>query len=103
MAASLTAVLLAGADELSELAGVADQLGTAGIADIERLQSLDRLSQHLDGLAIFLTGLADMLPDMTLDVSGVLAALKTGALANRLASRNSLDSVDSGTMELFGG
>ncbi len=102
MLASLTTVLLAGADELSELAGVADQLGTAGIADIERLQSLDRLSQHLDGLATFLTGLADILPDVRLDVSGALAAVKTGALANRLASKDR-DSVDPGAMELFGG
>ncbi len=102
MDADLTTVLLAGADELVELAAVADGLGTLGVADIERWQALDRLSQHLAGIASFLTDLADAVPQVTLDLSEALGALKTAALADRLAGRYRDADDDPGALELFG-
>ena len=102
MDADLTTVLLAGADELVELAAVADGLGAVGVADIERWQALDRLSQHLAGIASFLTGLADAVPPVALDLSEALGALKTAALADRLAGRYRVADDDPGALELFG-
>lgn len=102
MEATLQTLLLSGADELAELATVADQLGAVGIADIERWQSLDRLSQHLAGMATFLAELAVGVPDLALDVSDALARLKTAALADRLAGRVHDEECDAGALELFG-
>ncbi len=102
MTAKLTAVLLAGAEELADLAVTADELGAAGVAEVERWQVLDRLSQHLAGLAAFLAALADIVPESTLDVSGALGQLKTAALADRIAGRPCEPEAERGVLELFG-
>ena len=101
MQANLQTVLLAGASELADLATVADQLGAVGSSDVERWQALDRLSQHLAGLAVFLAELAGTVPEVPLDVAGALAGLKTAALADRLAGRACHDDYDAGALELF--
>ena len=101
MAKNLVTVLLAGAEELMELSAVADQLGSAGIADVERWQALDRMSQHLDGMATFLAGLAEAVPDAVVDLTGAFARLKTNALADRLAGQSPSAEFDSGTLEMF--
>ena len=102
MHADLQMVLRAGADELADLAVVADQLGAVGIADVERWQSLDRMSQHLAGMAAFLSVLSVTVPDTSLDVSLAMGRLTTSALADRLAGRACEDEADAGALELFG-
>ena len=98
----LSTVLVAAAGELTDLAAVADQLGGVGQDDIERWQSLDRLSQHLAGMAAFLTGLSVVVPDMEPDLDRALSVLTTSALADRLVGRTSETDTESGDMELFG-
>lgn len=102
MHADLQTVLRAGAEELADLALVADQLGAVGIADVERWQSLDRMSQHLAGMAAFLSALSAAVPDTSLDVSRAMDRLTTSALADRLAGRACEEAADAGALELFG-
>jgi hypothetical protein len=98
----LAAVLIAAAGELADLAAVADQLGGIGLDEIERWQSMDRLSQHLAGLAAFLTELSAGVPNVEPDLASSLAVLNTRALADRLAGRSLEVNGDSGEMEFFG-
>ncbi len=98
----LASVLVAAAGELADLASIADQLGGVGLAEIERWQSLDRLSQHLAGMAAFLTGLSAVVPYFEPDMAAALAVLNTSALADRLAGRSLVDEGDPGEMDFFG-
>jgi hypothetical protein len=98
----LAAVLVAAAGELADLATVADQLGGVGVDDIERWQSMDRLSQHLAGLAAFLTVLSAGVPHVEPDLASSLAVINTRGLADRLAGRSLEAEGNSGEMELFG-
>jgi hypothetical protein len=98
----LAAVLVAAAGELSDLASVADQLGGVGLDEIERWQSMDRLSQHLAGLAAFLTELSAVVPYVEPDLAKSLAVVNTQALADRLAGHSLETNGDAGEMEFFG-
>ena len=98
----LSTVLVAAAGELTDLASVADQLGGVGLGDIERWQALDRLSQHLAGMAAFLTGLSVVVPPIEPALDHALAVLTTSALADRLVGRTGGAGAESGDMELFG-
>ena len=98
----LATVLGDASRELTDLATLADQLGVVGLADVERWQSLDKLSQHLAGLAAFLFGLSEVVPDVEADLRCALAAVKTKALADRLAGQPNNDEGVAGEIELFG-
>jgi hypothetical protein len=98
---SLSDVLQATAEELSQLSCEADQLGGLGIADVERWQALDRMSQYLNGMSLFLSHLAGTVHVVAPDLSDALALLTTSALAARLAGTAGRDEEDAGALELF--
>ena len=99
----LTAVLQAAAAELMHLAGVADGLGVCQAGNAEQWQSLDRMSQHLGELSIFLSAVSETIPDFRPDLTEALAAVRVGKLVNRLTARPCCeDEEDPGELELFG-
>ena len=99
----LSTILQAGAAELAQLARVADGLGVCQLDDAEQWQSLDRLSQHLDELATFLSAVSTAVPDLRLDLADAFAAIRLGKLARRLAAGSAEDGEEaSGEIELFG-
>ena len=98
----LVAVLQAAAAELMHLAGVADGLGVCQSGNAEQWQSLDRMSQHLGELSIFLSAVSGSVPDSHPDLTDALAAVRVGKLAHRLtASPAAEEKEDSGELELF--
>ena len=99
----LTAVLQAAAAELMHLAGVADGLGVCQLGHAERWQSLDRMSQHLGELSLFLSAVSCAVPDFRPDLADALAAVRVGKLVHRLtASLDAEAEEDPGELELFG-
>ncbi len=100
----LTAVLQATAAELMHLAGIADGLGVCQAADAERWQSLDRMSQHLGELSIFLSAVSSAVPDLQPDLDDALAAVRVGKLVQRLSAAPACEEDgEPGELELFGG
>lgn len=100
MALTISAALHASAQELTDLAVVADRLVGAGVAEVERWQALDRLSQHLSGLAVFLAGVATATPGLRQDVTAALNPLTNLSLVSRLLSLQQTDA-EAGALELF--
>ena len=99
----LTAVLQAAAAELMHLAAVADGLGVCQTGNAEQWQSLDRVSQHLGELSIFLSAVSCAVPDFRPDLVDALAAVRVGRLVQRLtASSVPAEEEASGELELFG-
>ncbi|WP_158744826.1 hypothetical protein [Acidisphaera sp. L21] len=100
---ALPDVLQAAAAELMHLASVADGLGVCqSSASSEQWQSLDRMSQHLEGLSTFLSAISSVVPDIRPDLADALAAVRVGALFNRLtATAPAADVDDSGDFDLF--
>lgn len=95
------AVLMAASEELTELAALADSIGASTLDPVERLQPLDRLSQHLAGLARFFTAVQAVVPPVTADIGLALGTVPVGALADRLAGRIAVADTDPGHLELF--
>ncbi len=103
-ALGLPAVLQAAAAELMHLAGIADGLGVGQAVDAERWQSLDRMSQHLGELSVFLSAVSCAIPDFRPDLADALAAVRVGRLVSRLTdSLSSEADEDPGELELFDG
>lgn len=66
-------------------AGLAAE-GGAALDQLSPLQSLDELTQRLSNLAVVLDGVADQAEaDWTLDIAPLLAQVRLGDLAQRLA------------------
>ena len=100
----LVAVLQAAAAELMHLAGLADGLGVCQTGNAEQWQSLDRMSQHLGELSLFLSAVSEAVPDLRPDLADALAAVRVGKLVQRLtASPAAEEEEDSGELELFAG
>ena len=94
-------VLQAAAAELLHLATTADGLGVSEAASSEQWQSLDRMSQHLGELSNFLLAVSYVVPDVRPDLGAAIAAVRVGALADRLAARVIVEVEDPGDLELF--
>lgn len=108
--AQLAAVLAAVADEMQELAGLAealqDGIGSLPIAfddlAMEQIQALDMMTQRLSGLAGFLAGLASTIPDkVQAGIGDALQAMPLADMQSRLASRP-VAAAEAGALELFG-
>ena len=99
----LATVLEAAAAELMHLAGVADGLGVCQVGNAEQWQSLDQMSQHLGELSIFLSAVSCAAPDLHLDLTEALAAVRVAKLVRRLTADPALAAdEESGELEMFG-
>lgn len=112
--APLARTLTAVAAEVADLAALSDQLqslvsgalvaDTATHADhLREFQAIDLLVQRLQGVSVFMAGLARAAPDdWRLDAASAAAEVALTDLARRLTGEDHADTAPAGDFELFG-